>query len=150
MDEAVNKLGYSDYRSIKSHLIETLSNTDIRKTNTFDMIMNGIPRKERESVMQFGFRVLEITRTALSEIPNVDMQAAQCFVKSLNDKELEIQLAGFINKDCKFEEILEKATIINNSRRNYNSPAQRQGGRMGNYRSQNSYQKPKYAESIEQ
>ena len=147
LDEAINKLGYSDYKTIRDHLIETLSSTDIKRTNTFDMLLKVVSRKEKESLMHFGYRIYDMTRTALPDTPNIDMHAAQYFLKSLDDRELSIQLAGFINKSCNFEDILEKATIINNSRRNYSNPPQNQGGRMGNYKGQNQRQDQNFQNS---
>ena len=138
LEEAIDRFGYSNYRNIKGYLIDSLSNIDIRRMNASDTLRRGVVRKEKESLANFGYRVLEMTKTAHPGSHFIEEEAAKYFLNSLNDRELSVQLAGFINKNCSFDEILEKAVVINNSRRYYSDPAPHQGGKTGNYFNQTS------------
>ena len=136
LKEAVNNYGSSDYFAVKNFLVDALCSTDIKRNNFLSQLMSGVTRKEKEGLMAFGYRIYDMTKTVFPDTPFMEQNAAQFFLKSLSDRELANQLAGHVSKNCTFEDILEKASIISNNKRwTTTSPqnSNQKENRMGNY-----------------
>ena len=115
-EEATNQYD-DDFEAIKGYMLNKLSQNYIKRETFFHELTNGVTKREKETFNDFGQRVYDMTDIVFHGAPNIDELAIRYFIKSLHDRELARQLNATYDSTSKFNNILEKAGRIVESRK---------------------------------